>query len=59
VVSARVEPRNMVNQFVPQPLLRDPMKDQLVQRVLQGAIADLVYTDPGDGRENLKMVEFR
>ncbi len=48
-----------MNQFVPQPLLRDPMKDQLVQRVLQGAIADLVYTDPGDGRENLKMVEFR
>ena len=48
-LSVRVEPRNMVNQFVPQALLRDPTQGQLVQRVLQGAIPDLVYTDPGDG----------
>ncbi len=48
-----------MNQFVPQRLLRDPMQDQLVQRVLQGAIADLVYTDPEiHGRENLKMRQW-
>jgi hypothetical protein len=47
----------MVNPFVPHALLRDPTQGQLVQRVLQGAIPDQVYTDPGDGRE--KMVEFK
>jgi len=56
-MSVRVEPRNMVNPFVPHALLRDPTQGQLVQRVLQGAIPDQVYTDPADGRE--KMVEFK
>ena len=32
--------------FVPQPPLRDPTQDQLVQRMLQGAIPDRVNTDP-------------
>jgi hypothetical protein len=45
-VSVRVEPRKMTNQFVPQPPLRDPTQDQLVQRMLQGAIPDRVNTDP-------------
>ena len=45
-VSVRVEPRNVMNQFVPQPPLRDPTQDQLVQRTLQGAIPDRVNTDP-------------
>ena len=42
-LSVRVEPRNMMNQFVPQALVRDPTQGKLVQRVLQGAIPDLVH----------------
>jgi hypothetical protein len=42
-LSVRVEPRNMMNQFVPQVLVRDPTQGKLVQRVLQGAIPDLVH----------------
>jgi hypothetical protein len=56
-VSVRVEPRNMMHQFVPQPPLRDPTQDQLIQRTLQGAIPDRVNTDPMDGKE--KMVEVK
>ena len=39
-------------------LLRDPTHGQLVQRVLQGAIPDLVYTNPGEGKEMMVEVKF-
>ena len=47
-MSVRVEPRNMMNQFVPQPLrlgvLRDPTNLEVwtAQRVPQGAVPDPV-----------------
>jgi hypothetical protein len=59
-VSARVEPRNtgMISQFVPQSPLRDPKKHQRAQRILQGAVPDLVHTDPSDGKEKMVEVNF-
>ena len=46
----------MVNQFVPQRLLKDPAQGLHAQRVLQGAVPDMEYTDPSDGKT--KMVEL-
>ena len=47
-----------MSQFVPQPPLRDPTHDQLVERVLQGAVPDLEYTDPRDGKKKIVEVKF-
>ena len=47
-VSARDEPRKVVNRFVPRPLLREPAQNRLVKRALQWAIPDLAYEDPED-----------
>ncbi len=41
-------------------LLRDPAPDhwQRAQRVLQGAVPDVAYTDPGDGKETIVELKF-
>ena len=46
-----------MNQFVPQRLLRDTTQGERLSRVLQGAVPDVAYTNPGDGKE--KIVELR
>ena len=58
-IEARTEPKNVVNQHVPARLLRDLTQDDRAQwhRRLQGAIPDVAYTDPGDGKE--KIVELK
>ena len=56
-VPAKVEPRNLVNGFVPRPLQRDPAQNRLVNRALQGAIPDQAYEDPKDG--TWKIVELK
>ena len=47
----------MVKQFVPQRLLRDPAQGHHALRELQGAVPDMAYTDPSDGKT--KMVELK
>ncbi len=44
---AKGEPRNIVNGMIPRPLLRDLTQEDRVHRVLQGAVPDVAYIDPG------------
>ena len=46
-----------VRRALRQPLQRDPTQGERVQRVLQGAVPDLEYTDSSDGKQ--KMVELK
>ena len=57
-VPARAEPRNLVNRHVPERLLRDATQDGRVHRMLQGAIPDVAYTDPRDGKEKIAELKF-
>ena len=53
-MSAKGEPRNVVNGQIPRPLLRE--HTDRMHRVLQGAVPDVAYTNPSDGKE--KIVEL-
>ena len=53
-MSAKGEPRNVVNGLIPRPLLREYTQEGRVHRVLQGAVPDVAYTDPGHGREMIQ-----
>ena len=59
-VSAKGEPRNVVNGLIPQPLRRDIEHTQgdRVHRVSQGAVPDVAYTNPGDGKERIVELKF-
>ena len=57
-VPARAEPRNVVNRFVPQRLLRDATQGGRLARTLQGAVPDVAYTDPSDGKEKIVELKF-
>jgi hypothetical protein len=59
-VSAKGEPRNVVNGLIPRPLRRDIEHTQgdRVHRVLQGAVPDVAYTNPGDGKERIVELKF-
>jgi hypothetical protein len=57
-MSAKGEPRNVVNGLIPRPLLREYTQEDRVHRVLQGAVADVAYTDPGHGREMIVELKF-
>jgi hypothetical protein len=47
-----------VNRFGPQRLLRDATQRERLTRVLQGAVPDVAYTDPGDGKEKIAELRF-
>ena len=57
-MSARGEPRGVVNGMIPRPLLRDHTQEDRVHRVFQGAVPDVAYTDPGHGREMIVELKF-
>jgi hypothetical protein len=57
-MSAKGEPRNVVSGRIPRPLLRDRTQEDRVRRVVQGAIPDVAYTDPGDGKEKIVELKF-
>jgi len=57
-MKARGEPKNVLNQFVPQRLLRDDTQGEELNRVLQGAVPDVAYTNPGDGKEKIVELKF-
>jgi hypothetical protein len=65
-VSARVEPRSVMNRHIPQRPLRDATHSQWQwqrdhvnrRRVPQGAVPDVAYTDPGDGKERIVELRF-
>ncbi len=57
-MSAIGEPRNVVNGLIPPPLLREYTQEDRVHRVLQGAVPDVAYTDPGCGREMIVELKF-
>jgi hypothetical protein len=48
-MSAKGEPRNVVNGLIPRLLLRDYTQEDRVHRVFQGAVPDVAYADPGHG----------
>jgi hypothetical protein len=56
-MTAKGEPRNVLNGLIPRPLLRDRTQEDRVHRVVQGAVPDVAYTNPSDGKE--KIVELR
>jgi hypothetical protein len=59
-ISVKLEPRNMMNKLVPRPLRRDVEQERhrrKMRRALHGAIPDLAYEDPCDGR--IKTVEVK
>ncbi len=49
-MSAKGEPRNVVNGLIPRPLLREYTQEDRVHRVLQGAVPDVAYSDPDTAR---------
>jgi len=57
-MSAKGEPRNVVNGQIPRPLLRDRTQEDRVRRAVQGAIPDVEYTDPGDGKKKIAELKF-
>ena len=57
-MSAKGEPRNVVNGLIPRPLLREYTQEDQVHRVFQGAVPDVAYTDPGHGREMIVELKF-
>jgi hypothetical protein len=57
-MSAKGEPRNVVNGLIPRPLLKEYTQEDCVHRVLQGAVPDVAYTDPGHGREMIVELKF-
>ena len=57
-MSAKGEPRNIVNGMIPRPLLREYTQEDRVHRVFQGAVPDVAYTDPGHGREMIVELKF-
>ena len=42
-MSAKGEPRSVVNGLIPRPLLRDYTQEDRAHRVLQGAVPDVAY----------------
>ncbi|MEI7747102.1 MAG: hypothetical protein WCJ28_06150, partial [Actinomycetota bacterium] len=57
-MSAKGEPRNVVSGQIPRPLLRDRTQEDRVRRAVQGAIPDVEYTDPGDGKKRIAELKF-
>jgi hypothetical protein len=57
-MSAKGEPRNVVSGQIPRPLLRDRTQEDRVRRAVQGAIPDVAYTDPGDGKKKIVELKF-
>ena len=59
-VSAKGEPRSVVNGLIPRPLWRDIEQGGRVHRVFQGAVPDVpvAYTDPRDGKERIVELKF-
>ena len=55
-MQAKLEPRNLLNGFVPRTLQHDPSQQQATW-ALQGAMPDLAYDDRTDGK--WKIVEFK
>jgi hypothetical protein len=47
-----------VNGLIPRPLLRERTQEDRVHRILQGAVPDVAYTDPGHGREVIVELKF-
>ena len=57
-MSAKGEPRGVVSGQIPRPLLRDRTQEECVHRVVQGAIPDVAYTNPSDGKEKIAELKF-
>ena len=57
-VSAKGEPRNVVNGLIPRPLRREIEQGDHMNRVFQGAVPDVAYTDPRDGKERIVELKF-
>ena len=47
-----------MNGLIPRPLLREYTQEDRVHRVLQGAVPDVAYTDPGHGRKMIVELKF-
>jgi hypothetical protein len=56
-IRVRVEPRNLINRFIPRTL-RPDLADDETNRAIQGAIPDIVYDDPKDGKQRLGELKF-
>ena len=55
-IRVRVEPRNQLNGFIPRTF-RPGLTGAEASRILQGAIPDIVYYDPKDGKQ--RVVELK
>ena len=56
-IRVRVEPRNLINRFIPRTF-RPDLADDETKRAIQGAIPDIVYDDPKDGKQRVVELKF-
>ena len=57
-IRVRVEPRNLINRFIPRTL-RPDLADDETNRAIQGAIPDIVYDEPSkDGKQRVVELKF-
>jgi hypothetical protein len=56
-VRVKVEPRNLLNRFIPRTF-RPGLADDETNRAIQGAIPDIVYDDPKDGKQRVVELKF-
>ena len=53
----KVEPRNLLNRFIPRTF-RPGLADDEANRAIQGAIPDIAYDDPKDGKQRVVELKF-
>jgi len=56
-IRVRVEPRNLINRYIPRTF-RPDLADDETKRAIQGAIPDIVYDDPKDGKQRVVELKF-
>ena len=56
-IRVRVEPRNLINRFIPRTF-RPDLADDETKRTIQGAIPDIVYDDPKDDKQRVVELKF-
>ncbi len=58
-IRVRVEPRDLLNRFIPRTFRPDrDLADDETNRAIQGAIPDIVYDDPQDGKQRVVELKF-
>ena len=56
-IRVRVEPRNLINRFIPRTF-RPDLADDETKRAIQGAIPDITYDDPMDDKQRVVELKF-